>query len=76
MCVNVSGNELMCRFDPALQNEVAEKAGFRTMVMKGKELKGYCYVSPNVAKLKEDFDYWINLCLSFNSKARSSKKKK
>lgn len=76
MCVNVSGDELMCRFDPALQDEVAEKPGFRTMVMRGKELKGYCYISPEAIKSKKDFDYWINLCLSFNSRAKASKKKK
>ena len=29
MCVNVSGENLMCRFDPALQEAVAEKPGFQ-----------------------------------------------
>jgi TfoX/Sxy family transcriptional regulator of competence genes len=76
MCVNVSGEELMCRFDPALQDTIAEKNGFRTMVMKGREYKGYGYVSQDVIKLKKDFEYWINLCLEFNSKAKASKKKK
>lgn len=76
MCVNVSGNELMCRFDPALQDEVAEKRGFRTMIMKGKELKGYCYVSAEAIKSEKEFNYWINLCLLYNSKAKASKKKK
>ena len=76
MCVNVSGEELMCRFDPALQDTIAEKNGFRTMIMKGRELKGYGYVSPDVIKSKKDFEYWINLCLEFNSNAKSLKKKK
>lgn len=76
MCVNVSGEELMCRFDPALQDELAEKNGFRTMVMKGKVYKGYGYISQDAIKSKKDFTYWINLCLEFNSKAKASKKKK
>jgi len=76
MCVNVSGEELMCRFDPALHDEIAERNGFRTMIMKGRELKGYGYVSQDVIKSKKDFSYWINLCLEFNSKAKASKKKK
>ena len=76
MCINVSGDELMCRFDPALQDEVAEKNGFRTMIMKGKQLNGYGYVDPEAIKSKKDFDYWVNLCLAFNPKAKASKKKK
>ncbi|MGV3589236.1 MAG: TfoX/Sxy family protein [Adhaeribacter sp.] len=40
MCVCVSDENLMCRFDPDLQEEIAEKNGFQPMIMKGKELKG------------------------------------
>jgi TfoX/Sxy family transcriptional regulator of competence genes len=76
MCVSVSGEELMCRFDPALQDEVAEKTGFRTMVMKGRNYNGYGYVSEDGFKKKRDFEYWIDLCLDYNSRAKASKKKK
>lgn len=76
MCVNVSGENLMCRFDPSLLEEVAEKNGYLPMIMKGKNLKGYCYVEPAGFKSKKDFEYWINLCLNFNDKAKSSKKSK
>ena len=75
MCVNVSGEEMMVRFDPTLQETIAEKNGFRTMIMKGRVYKGYGYVIQDVIKSKKDFDFWINLCLDFNSKAKSSKKK-
>lgn len=73
MCISVSDDNLMCRFDPVLQEEVAEKDGFQPMIMKGRELKGYCYVGPEGYKKMKDFEYWINLCLSFNSKAKASK---
>lgn len=76
MCVNVSDDKLMCRFDPALIDEVAEKNGFLPMVMKGKELKGYCYVEPSGFKTKKDFEFWLNLCLDFNVQAKKSKPKK
>jgi TfoX/Sxy family transcriptional regulator of competence genes len=76
MCVNVSGEEMMVRFDPALQEEVAVKKGFRTMIMKGRTYKGYGYVSQDAIKSKKDFDFWLNLCLDFNSRAKSSKMKK
>jgi TfoX/Sxy family transcriptional regulator of competence genes len=76
MCINVSGENLMCRYDPELQDEVSEKEGFESMIMKGKELKGYCYVHPEGFQSKRHFEYWMNLALSFNEKAKSSKKRK
>ena len=75
MCISVSGENLMCRFDPNLQEQVAEKIGFQTMIMKGKKFKGYCYVKPSGFKSKKDFNYWLDLCLDFNKRAKSSKKK-
>ena len=74
MCVNVSGEKLMCRFDPALTEELINKRGFLPMKMKGKEYKGYCYVEPAGFENKEDFEYWVNLCLHFNKNAKSSKR--
>lgn len=74
MCVSVSGDEMMCRFDPALHETVAKKNGFRTMIMKGREYKGYGYISEEGMKSKKDFDYWVNLCLEFNSRAKHLKK--
>ena len=76
MCISVSGEELMCRFDPALHETVSEKHGFRTMIMKGHEYKGFGYVSQEAIKSKKDFAFWVNLCLEFNSKAKASKKVK
>ena len=75
MCVCVSGHDLLCRFDPALQEEVAEKNGFRAMNMKGKEYKGFCYVHPEGFDTKKDFEQWIDLCLDYNDRAKSSKKR-
>jgi TfoX/Sxy family transcriptional regulator of competence genes len=76
MCVNVSGEDLMCRYDPELELEVAERTGFQPMIMKGKQLRGYCYVSEEGYKSKANFEYWLKLCLDFNEKAKASKKKK
>lgn len=76
MCVNVSGEQLMCRFDPGLTAQLSRKSGFLPMVMKGRKYKGYCYVDPIGYKRKKDFEFWINLCLDFNESARSSTKGK
>ena len=76
MCVSVSGDEMMCRIDPEMHETAVEQNGCRPMLMKGKIYKGYIYVSEEAIKSKTDFDYWLNLCLSFNSKAKAAKKKK
>jgi len=74
MCVNISGENLMCRFDPTLTEKLAKKIGFLPMIMKGKEYKGYCYVEPTGIKAKKNFEFWMNLCLEFNDRAKSSRK--
>lgn len=76
MCINVSGNRLMCRFDPLYQNEVALKIGFRPMIMKGKPITGYCYVEEEGYRSKRDFEYWLKLCMSYNEFAKPAKKRK
>lgn len=73
MCISVSVENLMCRFDPKLQDEVMERNGFQPMIMKGKELKGYCYVNEDGYKGKKDFEYWLQMCLDFNEQAKASK---
>ena len=75
-CVCVSGEKLMLRFDPKRQEDLYERDGYETMLMKGKEYKGYCYINPEGSKDKEDFGFFLNLCLDYNKFAKSSKKRK
>lgn len=74
-CICVSGENLMLRFDPKLQAELSEKNGYETMLMKGKEYKGYCYINPDGYRGKEDFEYFVNLCIEYNKISKQSKKK-
>ena len=76
MCINVSDENLMCRFDPEREHQVAERVGFLPMIMRGKQLHGYCYVSEQGYKSKASFEFWLQLCLDYNEKAKVSKKKK
>jgi hypothetical protein len=75
MCVSVSHENLMCRFDPARQEEIANRKGFQPMIMKGRVYTGYCYVSGDGYQSKKDFEYWLTLCLDVNKRAKASKKK-
>ena len=74
MCVNVSGDDLMCRFDPEMLAELEQRRGFKPMVMRGKVYKGYCYVSKEGFADSAKFAFWIDLCLKFNVRAKSSKR--
>lgn len=76
MCMSVGDDELMCRIDPALHNELVEKNGVRGMVMKGREYKGYIYIHEDVLKTQKDLNYWVTLALEFNKHAKAAKKKK
>lgn len=75
MCVGVVGDEMMCRIDHAIYEDLLERPGCREMNFTGKPMKGYVFVSKEGMKTQKEFDYWINLCLEFNKKAKASKKK-
>lgn len=70
----VSCDNLMCRFNPSLDNEVAEKIGSEPMIMKGNQMQRYCYVNSEGFKYNQDLEYWMNICFEFNDKAKSSKR--
>jgi TfoX/Sxy family transcriptional regulator of competence genes len=76
MCVGIMKDEMMCRIDPDIREDALSKNGTRVMEFTGRPLKGFILVDETGMKSKRDFDYWINLCLEFNKKAKSSKKKK
>lgn len=75
MCISAGDNEIMCRIDPALHEASIAKNGCRSVIMKGREYKGYVYINEEGMKTKKEFDYWISLALEFNKKAKASRKK-
>lgn len=76
MCVGVFKDEMMCRIDPELREALLKKKGCRSMEFSGKPMKSYVLVDESGIKDNTAFDYWLNLCLDFNRRAKSSKKKK
>lgn len=75
MCIGIIADEMMCRIDPELQEAALAKKGCRLMDLTGRPMKGYVMVNERGMKSESDFEHWINLCLDFNKKAKSSKKK-
>lgn len=76
MCVGVESERLMVRLDPAIYDEVIGNEGCSPMNFTGKIMKGYVFVDIGVLKNLKTLEYWVNLALEFNSKAKPSKKKK
>ncbi len=76
MCIGVNADEIMCRIDPAREDEAMKRNGARPMDFTGRPMKGYVFVHEDSIKKKSDLQYWVDLCLDFNPKAKASKKKK
>ena len=76
MCITAGDNKIMCRIDPSVHEQALKRKGCETVKMKGREYKGFVYVSEEGIKTKKDLDYWVQLSLEFNKRAKSSKKKK
>ena len=75
MCVGVSKDDLMVRLDPAVYDVALKRKGCREMDITGKPMRGFVFVSPKGFKTKKDLNYWVELALDFNKKAKASKKR-
>ena len=75
MCVGIVNDDLMVRINPKVYESALEKTGCREMDFTGRPMKGFVFVAPEGTKSKKDLEYWINLALDFNKKAKSSKRK-
>lgn len=76
MCVGVLQDDLMARVDPQVYELALQKKGCREMNFTGKPMKGFVFIGPEGTERKVDLDYWLDLALDFNKKAKASKKKK
>lgn len=75
LCLSVGDTRMMCRIDPEDHAAALKKKGVETVIMKGREYKGYIYVHEEAMRSKKDFEYWVALALAFNSKEKASKRK-
>src|SRR3989338_3482910 len=72
MCVGILKNELMVRIDPEVYESALQRNGCRKMNFTGKPMKGFVFISPKGTSNIKDLNYWINLALDFNKKAKAS----
>lgn len=75
MCVGIVKEELMARVDPEIYPELLEMNGCKEMNFTGRPMKGYVFVEPSAIDRDDQLQFFIDKCLEFNPKAKSSKKK-
>lgn len=75
MCVGLTKDHLMVRFDPAMNDEILERSDAVPMDFTGKVMKGFAFVDPDNLRTRRQLDFWIQLALAYNEKAPASKKK-
>lgn len=66
MCMSVNSNELMIRFAPSLHEKFCEQDGFRPMLTKDREYKGYGYVHCDFIKTQNELMHWLKLAMDYN----------
>ena len=74
MAVGVINDSLLARIDPKILQSSLTRKGCRPMDFTGRIMKGFVRVDPIGINSDKDLEYWIQVCLDFNPKARSSKK--
>jgi TfoX/Sxy family transcriptional regulator of competence genes len=72
MCVSVGTERIMCRIAPAIHGAALKRKGCRTVVMRGRQYRGYVYVEANAVRSKRALDYWIGLALDYNTAIAST----
>ena len=75
MCLGVTNDDLMVRFDPDLEETALGKKGAREMDFTGRPMKGYVFVDPTGTDTIARLRYWVDLALAFNPQAKRSKKR-
>ncbi len=71
MCISVGRDRLMCRIDPAIHDAALQHRGCRTVVMKGRQYRGFVHVDADAVNSDRDLAYWIALSLDYNSKSQT-----
>ena len=76
MCVSVEKDKLMARIGPDIYDKALTKKGCREMDFTGRAMKGFAFVESEGIDMDKELEYWVQLCLDYNPKAKSSKRKK
>jgi len=76
MCISAGKGRIMCRIDPDVHESALKREGCRTVIMKGRQYRGYVYVDEDALKAQSKLDYWVNLSLEYNGKSTKAPRKR
>lgn len=76
MCVGISEQRLMVRLDPTIYEASLARPGCHPMDITGRPMRGFVFIDPEGTDDESSLDYWIDLALEFNPRARASKPKR
>jgi len=75
LCVSVAGKDrMLLRLSPEDFEKAVEQNGVTTMQRRGKVMKGYIYTDNELLQNDKNLKRWVNMALSYNPIAKSSKK--
>ena len=66
LCISARAERIMCRIDPPTHGAALEREGTQTVVMKGREQRGYVYVGAEAMRTTAALKYWVDLALNYN----------
>ncbi|MDX2249198.1 MAG: TfoX/Sxy family protein [Bacteroidia bacterium] len=75
MCIGILQETLMARIDPDHYDTALTRPGCREMDFTGRPMKGFLFIDAEGTDHDEDMEFWVQECLDFNPRAKSSKKK-
>ena len=67
MCICVGKGRLMCRIDPEQHARLLERKNCRTVVMKGRPLRGYVNVDAVEVGSARELAFWVKQSLDYNA---------
>ena len=75
MLLGVEKDRLMARIDPEDEVKALKKKGAKPMDFTGKIMKGFLFIDDKAVDMDKELEYWVDLCMKYNPKAKASKKK-
>lgn len=74
MCVGILKDDLMARIAPEVYEAALSKPGCRKMDFTGRPMKGFVFIDQEGISSNQNLEYWVQLALDFNDRAKASKK--
>jgi TfoX/Sxy family transcriptional regulator of competence genes len=66
LCITARPARIMCRIDPSTHDAAVSRKGCRTVVMKGREYRGYVHVDAFAVRTRAALMTWVMRALKFN----------